>query len=391
MIITNKNALFQAIEQDQHFSLTNEGEIQTQGWFSRFVENFCDLFRTSQAIQVRNEQIQTAMANLVTRDSTLGPQNLQQPLSPTNPFSQENTSEPREILFRETVNHYTRKHLQDYPEEIKNGTSRYLQAKLLRDHPGGIPDILQLKAVTEEELIILKQNPNTLGHLASGYSMGPGDLQNQMEFLANGFQEAITDLWSKSRHMTDYDEHGIYCTFKLDSPRERPVIQGTSYSRSEFSNTEDVQTRYNELILKEFPEKSMAAVVSTSMSQTVLPNLSHMVQCINTTCPLNPYTTQNPDLGDIIPTITSRTGNDVAPRMILTHDNNTIFLELNYGISLNDLNNSDIRQEVGSVKALVEIPKDQFPLPLGTTPNIIVTDMRLERPHAFTGTNNTEE
>lgn len=385
MLITNTQSLLEAIDSGKKLTLDANHTLKTQGFFSRVAEWFSDIFKSTDAINARAQEVQLAMAQLIKSESSSeGPQSLQDKISLDGQSVEETAQKAKMILGESIIQHAVKQELKDEPGPVQQGVILYLQAKWAREHAQDPIDFTQLKEATKEEIQTLKERPaNLLGHLACGYTLHSEDLTNQMKHLEQGFKDGVMFTWD-DQHKHQFDNGGLYAVFTKDASRDRPSIQGQRFSLEDYDNDEAANL-YNELLKKEFSEKSMAAVVGICMSQTSLPNLAQMVMCLGTEYTLNPYILgSSMEMSEIMPTVSNNATD--KPRMTLTHNDTEITLQLIVGITLSDTTVAPVlKQEVGTVSAKIVIPKDQFPLPLGTEPKLTVTEMKLERPYGFTG------
>lgn len=436
MIISNKEILLHAMEHGSTFTLDKKGNVKKQCWLSSLIQKFTDLFRSSHAINVRQQCLQIAMANIIDTKSILqtGPRNLQQQLNLTsrpikeitakaqkilcdamikdvvcktftdenlqsqeiiikylqNKWSNESTTKPisypqiKSFLNENIVECCVEKTLYEKPVPIRKGVSSFLRSRLENRFPGKMPlkeyvERYVKRQITHWETLEKNNGENVMAHLACGYTMNPEDLTEHMKSLKRGLEEAIRYAW-KEEKLDQFSPSGIYNIFMLDVSRDRHPIQGERVPYSE--NADNAKVLYKKMIEKEFPDFSMAAIVSILGSQTALIELGGMIMC-SLKPPLNPYLKEIAmTVSEVAPLVHS--GNSTEPRIKITHNNKNVSLELSYKIQLTHIPLS-IHQVVGDVRVDVIIPKDQFPIPVGTIPDIQVQNMKVNRPYGFVG------
>lgn len=79
-----------------------------------------------------------------------------------------------------------------------------------------------------------------------------------------------------------------------------------------------------------------------------------------------------------------KTAQQRTTRTMLFNNPDSILIVRNLGITLKDTE-TGLFQQVGSVSFMLQIPKEQFPLSIGTRPIIKVVDMQVERSTPFVG------
>lgn len=436
MIITNKDSLLQALEQGYTLTIDNSGNIKTENRLSSSFRKFADLFRSAKTIKVRQQCLQIAMANIVNSDSIVnaGPRNIQEPLHSTSRTLEEIAATSQEILCSAMITYilekkfgtensqvqksiseyiqkewaennstvlisypvvnsfissrlvgiYVTKTLYDKPEPIRKGVISFLTSSWEKENPGSQPKQESIERYVTQEIDYWQRTDPlgvTIANLAYGYTTDSEELTEHMQFFKQGILEAIDETWKEDK-LTNYSDDGIFNLFTIDAPRDRPSIQGERvFLQSDLPNAKNI---YSKMIKKEFPEFSMAAIVTTIMTQKSLPNLTCMVSGIKTHCPLNPYIPKNQDTNDMVPDIIPLIENSdgIQPRMTLTHNNEEIIIHCNYGIKL-CCPTLDLQQVVGNVQMDIVIPKGQFPLPVNNLPEIQVKNMQVNRPAGF--------
>ncbi|OMQ06092.1 hypothetical protein BW722_00175 [Lawsonia intracellularis] len=436
MIITNKDSLLQALEQGYTLTIDNSGNIKTENRLSSSFRKFADLFRSAKTIKVRQQCLQIAMANIVNSDSIVnaGPRNIQEPLHSTSRTLEEIAATSQEILCSAMITYilekkfgtenpqvqksiseyiqkewaednstvpisypavnsfissrlvgiYVTKILYNKPEPIRKGVISFLTSSWEKENSGSQPKQESIEQYVTQEIDHWQRTDPlglTIANLAYGYTIDSEALTEHMQFFKQGILEAIDETWKEDK-LTNYSDDGIFNLFTVDAPRDRPSIQGERvFLQSDLPNAKDI---YVKMIKEEFPEFSMAAIVTTIMTQKSLPNLSCMVSGIKTYCPLNPYIPNNKDDNDMVPDVVPLIENSdsIQPRMTLTHNNEEIIIHCNYGIKL-CCPILDLQQTVGNVQVDIVIPKGQFPLPISNIPNIQVKNMQVNRPVGF--------
>lgn len=436
MIITNKDSLLQVLEQGYTLTIDRSGNVKTESWLSSPFRKLADLFISAKAIKVRQQCLQIAMANIVNSDAIVnaGPRNIQEPFHSTSRTLEEIAATSQEILCSAMITYivekrfgaespqvqksiseyiqkeyaeynstvpisypavnsfinsrlvgiYVTKMLYDKPEPIRNGVISFLTSSWEKENSGSQQKQEAIEQYVTQEIEHWQRTDPlglTIANLAHGYTTGSEALTEHMQFFKQGILESINETWQEDK-LTNYSDDGIFNLFTIDAPRDRPSIQGKRvFLQSDLPNAKNI---YIKIIKEEFPEFSMAAIVTTIMTQKSLPNLALMVSGIKTHCPLNPYIPNNKDANDMVPDIMPLIENSdgIQPRMTLTHNNEEIIIHCNYGIKL-CCPTLDLQQAVGNVQVDITIPKRQFPLPVSNIPDIQVKNMQVNRPVGF--------
>lgn len=294
MLIRNSTELFTAMFNRKTITLDNEGDLQTKEkpLRSRFKSQSARV--TPEFAAKQSEAIQLSMARLVEYEarSSLGRPNLSYPMPLGGKSYEETLNKARLILGCKMIEFIVEKELRDEPKAIRQGVIPYLQALWQEEHPEGAADIYEIQTIVKNILTELKEDPgNPLSQLAYGFILGPTDLQKHMSYLEQKIERAIELTWD-DKHQHEFDKDGIYEVFTLDAPRDRPYFQNIKLSHEKYSN-EDALEKYKEMLIKEFPERSMTAIVGICMSQTIMADFSAMIMNISTPFPLNPYCEKN--------------------------------------------------------------------------------------------------
>lgn len=307
MLIRNTTELFTAMLDGKTITLDDEGDLQTKEKTlgSRFKPQAARVAPELTAKQ--SEAIQLSMARLVEYEarSSFGRSNLPYPMPLGGKSYEETLNKARLILGHKMIEFVAEKELRDEPKAIRQGAIPYLQALWQEEHPEGTADIYEIQAIVKETITELKEDPgNSLSQLAYGFILGPTDLQEHMSYLEQKIERAIELTWD-DKHQHEFDENGIYEIFKRDAPRDRPHLQNVKLSHEKYNN-EDALEKYKEMLIKEFPERSMAAIVGICMSQTIMADFSAMIMNVSTPFPLNPYCEKNSqDIPRIMTLVTS--------------------------------------------------------------------------------------
>lgn len=469
MLIRNSTDLFTAMLDGKTITLDDEGDLQTKEKTLRSRLKPQSAKVTPELTAKQSEAIQLSMAKLVEYEarSSLGRPNLPYPMPLGGKSYEETLNKARLILGCKMIEFVAEKELRDEPKAIRQGAIPYLQALWQEEHPGGPADIYEIQAIVKNTLTELKEDPgNPLSQLAYGFILGPTDLQEHMLYLEQKIERTIELTWD-DKHQHEFDENGVYEIFTRDAPRDRPYLQNVKLSYEKYSN-EDALEKYKEMLIKEFPERSMAAIVGICMSQTIMADFSAMIMNVNTPFPLNPYCKKNSqDISRIMTLVTSnkdplpeepldeeldedlkvqeillrgaeggrqlqelpredkltalitseqaelveevnessseeelstpvtrkplslreqliKTARTRTSRTMLFNQEKYVLIIRNFGISLRDTA-TGFYQQVGSTSFMLQIPKDQFPLAVGTKPVIKVVDMQVERKTPFVG------
>ena len=302
MLIRNTTELFTAMLDGKTITLDDEGDLQTKEKTlgSKFKPQAARVAPELTAKQ--SEAIQLSMARLVEYEarSSFGRSNLPYPMPIGGKSYEETLNKARLILGHKMIEFVAEKELRDEPKAIRQGAIPYLQA------------------MVKETITELKEDPgNSLSQLAYGFILGPTDLQEHMSYLEQKIERAIELTWD-DKHQHEFDENGIYEIFKRDAPRDRPYLQNVKLSHEKYNN-EDALEKYKEMLIKEFPERSMAAIVGICMSQTIMADFSAMIMNVSTPFPLNPYCEKNSqDIPRIMTLVTSN--KDPLPEEPLDED-----------------------------------------------------------------------
>ncbi|AGC49429.1 hypothetical protein K9U34_06090 [Lawsonia intracellularis] len=309
MLIRNSTELFTAMLDRKTIILGDEGELQTKEKTlgSRLKPQPARVAPELTAKQ--SEAVQLSMAKLVEYEarSSFGRANLPYPMPLGGKSYEETLHKARLTLGNKMIEFVAEKELKDEPKAIRQGVIPYLQALWQEEHPEGPIDIYEIQTIVKDILTELKKDPGKpLSQLAYGFILGPTELQEHMLYLEQKIGRAIELTWD-DKHQHEFDENGIYDIFTRDAPRDRPYFQNVKLSYEKYSN-EDALEKYKEMLIKEFPERSIAAVVGICMSQTIMADFSAMIMNVNTPFPLNPYCEKNSqDISRIMTLVTSNT------------------------------------------------------------------------------------
>lgn len=383
MIITNTAELFKAMLDGKNFRLNSEGQLCTQSILrSKLNESSSNVDVEKQA-----QDLQINMAALIEKEtsSSQGPKPLERPLLLEGNTFEELLEKSRVMLCNKMIEFLVEQQLSEEPIPIKKGVTGYLQGKWEKTHPGMPPDIKQMQQSVQQSIQKLQNQPgHILSQLAYGYTLTPRDLEPHMRFLEESIKTAVSQTWNEN-HRENFDSNGCYDVFIADAVRERPVFKRVTFKPEEYDN-QAAAKMYTDILTKTFPDPSMASIVGICLSQTILPEIAAMIMGVDTPHPLNPYLPpHNTELSNPIMTMVNNQERK-NPRTMVTTSEENILIAKEFGISLQDFEHNEM-QEVGIVSFIIKIPKAQFPLTLGSKPDLTIVDMQVERTKAFMGNN----
>ncbi len=383
MRITNTQEIYTALMNGEHIDFDKQGNLESHPTGGGVISWL--LGGAGPPPSVDDKSVLFALTAMIEKENILkqGPQDLTQSLHIRESGSDYMVSRAQTVLAQAMIKAHVQACLAKEAEPIRIGVTAYLQSKW--SHLTSENSFDMVKSFVDEQISEFREK-NLLGVLACGYTLGPGNLKEATQYLQDDLISTVQETWCEARQQ-QFDKDGVYAIFKKDAERERPYVFGQCLSRQEFDN-ETAKTRYCALLKDGLKERSMIALTSILMSQTIMPKQAEMVSGVDTPFPLNPYSNQlySLDVPEIMTGIVAEAPKE--PRSFLTQTEKDIIIQQKLIIKLTNMNNGH-EAPVGSLSYLLTVPKDQFPLPLGAEPKIYISEMTVDRekPYLYADTN----
>lgn len=381
MLITNSKELLGYMDEGYSLILDKDGELHTQTWAGYSYDLARSAVVGSRFIQTSQDDLLLAMATLVEKDaiSNYGPCNLKEPLPFCGRSFEDLKANARKIVGKAMVGHCINKELHDQPRPIQDGVKIYLQSLWKKIHPEGDSCYPEIKAFVEEQVKTLKESPgHVLSHLACNYHLTSEELSLHMKYIEESIQTAIQETCCEE-HKSDFDDEGIYTVFNKDCVRETPFLGGWRFGHDSYDN-ETLISLYQDKIKEEFPDISMRKVICVMMSQTISPVITEVIRGMDTPYPLCPFIPPNslemPE--NFLMNVSNEKPSPDNPRRIVMQTPSNVLFKYSYDIQVTSTVTGE-SQKLGNLQLSVQLPKDQFPLPLGAKPKLQVTDINLQR------------